>query len=718
MPTGRTIITRGCRVLTDAGTAVVTGWDADGIDFKNAFGDVEHVPWMALSDVRTIDNGMVEALTQPLRPLWDALDHSARIVALMRLEVVQEIVTGYRDGHPELARPDEPRCPFGPGFGLSKSRRCEEMAALLCQEKLADRVVQRRIRDGEIHSGGISSSTVRNWVRQWENEGLIGLIDGRSIHIAPRWDGIDEQFRDAVDRIINTLDGNPSTVSIRELDRRARVELREAGVNDLRTPQRKTQQYISWRLHTRGRTTRAQRSTMQREVSGTHSFEVVRPGQVVVIDATNADNLVFDALSGKAISVQILTAIDLATRVVLALRVVPLSANGLETMMMIYDVCRPFALAVEGTTIGSWRWCGLPEAVDLSDCQLGATSRVSVAPDVSALQGQHFIPAVLPNAMHADLGTNFHSMPVMALLGTLGIDVLPSRGGKPTDNPHMERWHETLQRGLQQIPGYKGRNVSQRGRLVAEEPLLTAGGLQNHLRQWVALDYHRSPHTGYVLPGTKEEMKARLCPLEIWDAMVQSTGRIDIPQQPDLIYQFLPIHWLTIRQAGVELWNLVYDSTLLDPYRHVPTGFFRAGDRAAPFFVDTNDLSRIWFRDPEPPHRVNPIEWRGAYQLNAPMTRSYVDAACQRIRQRGGNNVLTKDSATRQIVNELTRITDAPPDKKIGTKRGAAARRVEQSRADHEEAQVAQDRLTPAGPRGKMPLASIRRAWPDLLDDR
>ena len=47
-------------------------------------------------------------------------------------------------------------------------------------------------------------------------------------------------------------------------------------------------------------------------------------------------------------------------------------------------------------------------------------------------------------------------------------------------------------RGLQQIPGYKGRNVSGRGRLVSEEPLLTAPQLQQHPRRFIALDYHRS----------------------------------------------------------------------------------------------------------------------------------------------------------------------------------------------------------------------------------
>ena len=51
-----------------------------------------------------------------------------------------------------------------------------------------------------------------------------------------------------------------------------------------------------------------------------------------------------------------------------------------------------------------------------------------------------------------------------------------------------------------------------------------------------------------------------MCPLEMWDARIEATGRIDVPQTPDLIYQFLPVKWLTISHQGVECANLVYDS--------------------------------------------------------------------------------------------------------------------------------------------------------------
>jgi transposase InsO family protein len=179
---------------------------------------------------------------------------------------------------------------------------------------------------------------------------------------------------------------------------------------------------------------------------------------------------------------------------------------------MVYDICRPFSAFVQGTAMTDWRWVGLPAQLDLSETRMRA-KRLLISPDFTTLQGQHDIPSVRPDAIHADQGAIFVSLVFRATLCDLGIDLLLSRGGHPTDNPHVERWHETLQRALQQFPGYKGRNTSERGRIVSAEPLMTARELQDFLRRFVALDYHRSWHTGLILPGERNRRAAGRRPL-------------------------------------------------------------------------------------------------------------------------------------------------------------------------------------------------------------
>ena len=245
MTAGRTLLAEGVRVLTENGTAVVVAVLSTGVKFRDSIGDVVHVEWDKLSTVRAITDGEVAALTEPLRPMWDRLDDTTRTVVLARLEIVQEIITGYRDGHPELARPGEPRHPFGPGFGVSESRRCRAMAVLLGYEGQYDREFQRRVRDGEMQSAAYNPSTIRNWVRAWKSEGLSALIDGRSIRPSKLWDSIDQRYRAVATEVLDSLDGDRSTVSLQELDRRIRIRLQRDGVTGLETPQPITQEFLS-----------------------------------------------------------------------------------------------------------------------------------------------------------------------------------------------------------------------------------------------------------------------------------------------------------------------------------------------------------------------------------------------------------------------------------------------------------------------------------------
>lgn len=713
MSSGRTFLYRNARVLTDTGAELVLRSDSTGVDFRDCLNNVRHQDWSRLTNIQNIVDGRPVVLTPLLQPLWASLDGKARELALNKLEVVQEILTGYRDGHPELRRAGEPHPPFGPGFGVSEAQRAEAMAAVLTQEARGDRNLQRRLRDGELAALGTNASTIRNWVRNWRDKGLLGLIDGRQIRKALSWEVIDARYRAIAEEEFATLDGDRSNLAIQEMDRRVRVRLRNEGINDYHAPQRTTQRFLSNLKHQRGETTRSQRSKNLQNASGSTQYPGVRPGQVVAIDVTRSDNLVFDALNGKPLSVEIITAIDVATRVVLALRVIPMSANGFEAGLLLYDVCRPFSMLVAGTNVSDWRWVGLPETVDVSDTVKGPW-RQNIDPNLETLQGEHPIPSVMPDAIHCDNAAIFTSAHFRALLRDLQIDLLLSRPANPTDNPQVERWHETIQRGLQQISGYKGRNVSERGRLVANEPLVTAQELQLHLRKFIALDYHRHGHDGLIQASQEE---AKMCPLDLWDVMVEATGRIDVPQRHDLIYQFLPIKWGTIGPAGVEFSNLRYENPrVFDSLRYVEVGRFRDKDRAAPFFYDPNDVSRIWFHD-ETTDRIEPIEWVGRSKVDAPMTDLIVDELCRKIRRRGGNDVFKRGSTTELIIRELGELTTAK-SKADRRKAAAAAQRVQQSRIDHAEAQEAQDRTNPVRSIAPttLPTSSITRAWDNLLE--
>lgn len=671
----------GARILGDDRYLLVVAVGRHAITVETSTGERSEVAYTDIAG-SNVSGGAPTLRLATLEPWWSGLPDVVRRDALDRLEVVLEILTGYRWGHQRLAQLGEPFPPFGDP-AVSLHARCQRMADQLSYEAGVNRQALRRLEDGELASTKVSVNTVRRWVRNWQTAGLRSLVDKRSVKDRQGFEAIDDRVRAIADDVLARFDGDISKVNTTTIEADIRLQMKAEGLTDVVVPQRLFQEYLSERQRALGRNTRAQRSRhLRRKTSAHTSFPAMHPSHIA-IDATRADVLVWDELRERPVSVEILTAISVATRVVVGLRVTPRSGNALEAGLLLYDVMRPMAMLVEGTTVDDWRWCGVPESLDLSNVPVHRSPKRIVPPGQS-LQGIHFKPGVRPSSIRCDHGSVFLSEHFIALLRDFGIDLMLSRGSKPTDNPHVERFHETLQRAYQAIPGYKGRNVAERGRKVdaTGDALLTAAELERHLRRFVALDYHRSWHEGLVLPGAPS---ARLTPLEMWDAMHEATGRLHVPQHPDLIYQFLPIRWLTIGHAGVEYKNLTYDAPVLADFRNVRKGTFQADSRKAPFHYDPRDVSRIWFRHPDT-GRIHEIPWKARHWLDMPMGDWMHERALSRIAERGGNAALNRKSTWRQIIAELGQLTSAEETAEARAKGYAARLRWEQAQRDHAEA--------------------------------
>lgn len=711
----------GARLLSEDGYLLVTQIGRHAVTVESSAGASRDVPFGEISGAR-ITNGQAPRVASALEPWWSGLSEPIRRDALDKLEVIQEILTGYRWGHARLAQPGEPFVAVSDP-DLSETQRCEAMARQLSYERHADRQVLRRVQDGELRSTTLGPGTVQKWIRDWRDEGLRGLVDKRATQGRQGFDSLDERVRWIADDVFARFNGDDSKVNVTTIEAEIRLQMKREGLSRVSLPQRLFQEYLSERHRALGRTTRAHRSRHLRRAASAHkSFAAMHPAHLA-LDATRADVLVWDEVHECPRSVEVLTVVSVATRVIVALRVTPRSGNALEAGLVLYDAMRPMSMLVEGTTVDDWRWCGVPESLDLSDVAVHRAPSRLIPPGQSlqSIQGVHHKPAVTPVSIRCDHGSIFLSEHFTGLLRDLGVDLMLSRGSKPTDNPHVERWHETLQRAYQAIPGFKGRNVSERGRKVEAtgDALLTAGELERHLRRFTALDYHRSWHQGLVLPGAEQ---ARLTPLEMWDAMMEVTGRIHVPQHPDLIYQFLPIRWLTIGHAGVEYKNLTYDAPILDDFREIRAGTFQADSRKAPFHYDPRDVSRIWFRHPDS-GRIHEIGWKADYIKDLPLSDFIRDRAIANIKARGGNRTLKPDSARRQIIVELGQLTSAEETADSRAKAYAARLRWEQAQRDHAEATEAAERfeqsdgvVTPLRRRGRddaTPGYDVDEVWPD-----
>lgn len=671
----------GARLLMPNGPAVVTAIERHGTNLRTALGEDEFLRWDRLVVRETGWDG-VQAIHLSVETWWSRLHDITKTETLLKVEVVLEVLTGYRDGLVELARPGEPFHPFGEGYGASLTQRVTAMARQISFERGVDRVFTRRLLAGELASETVSANTVRLWVKAWQRDGMRGLVDGRKTRGRQGFEALDPRFVRVAEEEFNSYNGDKSLDNLNEIERRIRVRLKNEGVTDLHLPQKLVQQYLSARYEAIGDTVRANKAKAQRKQSSPTSYAATHPGHFA-IDVTRADNLVWDDVHERVYSVEVITVLSVPTRLVVALRVVPKSASALEAGLALYDAMRPFSMVVDGTTVDSFRWCGIPLSLDFGANPIHAHGHGRVRTD-RALQGIHIKPGITPTSLRADNGSIFLSAYFRSLLRDFGVDLMPSRGSRPIDNAHVERWHESLQRAYQQIPGFKGRKVDERGRMVmdADQPLLTARELETHLHRFIALDYHRNPHDGIKLPGLEN---GKFTPLERYEMLAPAAGRILVPQHPDLVYQFLPVRWLKIGNAGVRYRGLTYDGEALNDLRDLRPGTFREGDDRIPFLYDPRDRGHLWHRDHRT-DRIHELTWRDTHLTEAPLSDVVVQGAIDLIKARGGNNVLSKRSVMLEIIDVLTELTTAPTSEEWQPKLAAARLRHEQARVDHDEA--------------------------------
>ena len=619
----------GSRVLLPDGIGIVQQTTDRGFQVRSVHGELVEVAFTAIQPAGA------GAVHPSLEPWWSGLPEQARAGALAKLEIVQLVTTGYREGHVALARDDEPSWPFSDP-GQSEARRIEAAARLVQQQNSANPTVAKRIAYGDLATVPGSASSIKRWVAQWRREGIRALVDQRAARRTPDSDRVDPEYRAVAEELVAGFTGGRSAVTKVEIDRQIRMELARRGLT-VRTPQRATERFVSELVDAAGATPRAQHSHHLREVAGHSQVMAVRPGQIVAVDATRCNNLVVDPYDGTPRSVEILTAIDVASRVVLACRVCPMSANSNDLRYLLYDILREFHTVVDGASINDWRWAGVPETISLTDATLRVKGpgRASLTIRGRPLTGVHINPSVWPDGFRVDRGSINLSAQTRLVLADLGIDLLPNRGGKSNDNAHIERWWETLEGALQGIPGYKGRNPSERGTLVADEPLMTWEGLQAYLHWWIATTYHRRSHSNLHLPD--DPRGPHVTPLEMFDALQGAAGRIDVAQHPDLLYQLLDVVWLTPGHAGVEHRGLTYSADILTAEGATYTGRFRPIDRAMPFFVDPHDEGQIWYQDGN--NTVHEVPWTGRDRTRVPMTSKVVDRGRAIIRSRHGRNL-------------------------------------------------------------------------------
>ncbi|MEV6699676.1 helix-turn-helix domain-containing protein [Streptomyces sp. NPDC051453] len=508
---------------------------------------------------------------------------------LERAGHVREMLTGFRSGSEDLARPGEPRPEYASDRPLMA--RYEAKAAEL-------RVTER---------------TVRRWARAFRQFGEAGLVatsraDGGLGNADPRW------LEVAVEVLKEyAQESRPSVkVVLEEIEARVKARFEQAEVVvPARTTAYRWMQELERRHPTFRLSTQRNRDIADRPRGVFGKLRPTRPGEYVLMDTTRLDVFALDPVTLRWMQAELTVAMDWYTRCIIGLRVTPVSTKAIDAAAVLYQTYRPQPAPESWPREAAWPEHGIPCGV-LVEAQ-------AVHGPTTGVWG----PKVAPETLIVDHGKIYLSAHLTSVCSRMGISVQPARLRTGRDKGPVERFFRTLREGLlQRLPGYKGPSIHSRGLNPEKDAFFFHHELEAIIREWIAVDYHRAPHEGLLDPYLP---KVELSPAAMFEHGLARAGYIEVPRDPHLAFEFLDVTMRTVQPYGVEINGRRYNGGCLDNLRDMAGSGIDLDKRRLPFFADPDDVTRIHFRDHE--REWHTLQWEHAPSLSMPLSEEALQFA-------------------------------------------------------------------------------------------
>jgi putative transposase len=428
----------------------------------------------------------------------------------------------------------------------------------------------------------VSARSVRRRRQNYQDRGLLGLVDQRALRQPTAFGRADQVVVEAMRAAINeAADASTRTASF-ILWRTAQILAEQYGA-EAALPSERTL-YRLFAALSRGKhvtgSARARRSLANRPQGVFSELPASAPGELMQIDSTPLDALVLldDGVAGR---VELTGMVDVATRSITAAVLRPTTkaadASALLARTIAPEPMRP----------------GWPEALRMSRSVLPHRALVDIDARMEHAAAR---PVIIPETIVCDHGKVFVSQAFRASCRFLGINFQPARKGTPTDKPHIERTILSVGTLFTQfLSGYVGRGVEHRGRAVENEPLWTLTEVQDLLDEWIVTTWQNRPHDALrdpLAPGRA------FTPNEKYAALVETAGYLPVALGADDYIELLPAKWQSIGPSGVRINRRTYDSAALDELglRGQPSGI-TARKGKWQIHHDPYDISRVWVRD-------------------------------------------------------------------------------------------------------------------------
>lgn len=522
------------------------------------------------------------------------LSDAERKEIVERAAHIREVLTGFRSGSEELALPGEPKPEYRTDVPLS--RRYASKAREL----------------------GAGLRSIERWVQQFQKYGEAGLVSTRDRRSAGLGAKVDPRWTDtAVEVMVEHTDQSRPSQTMVITRTNARVVAR-FGEGVVEVPSRATAFRVLAELENRYPTfrlsTKRNRDIAARPSEAYGKLRPTRPGEYLLMDTTRLDVFALDPLTLRWVQAELTIGMDWYTRCVTGIRVTPVSTKSVDAAAVLYQAYRPRPPGRDWPTHAVWPEHGIPRAVLVDVDAVDGTMKGAGAAG----------PAIVPETIVVDHGKIFVSDHLTSVCQRMGVSIQPARLRTGRDKGPVERFFRTIREDLlQALPGYKGPDVHSRGLDPESEAFFYLDELEAIIREWVAVVYHHRPHDSLVdphLPGL------RMSPAMMFEHGMARAGYIEAPRDPDLAYEFLKTEWRKVQHYGVDFGGRRYNGAALNSYRNMTSPYTGKAKGRWPIHHDPDDVTRIYFRDPET-RAWSTLMWEHAASMDMPLSEDALQFA-------------------------------------------------------------------------------------------
>ncbi|MCL7382516.1 Mu transposase C-terminal domain-containing protein [Streptomyces sp. 35G-GA-8] len=470
----------------------------------------------------------------PAAAVWADVPLPARERAMAWLRHIREVETGL---------------PGGPGSGGVPRPEYDPQVFTLAEREHA--------KAKELAGRGwtkVSRPTVQRMRLAYQRQGLLGLVDKRSLRASSPTGRTDERVVAAVLEALRVRRGRSKTTTVQVIELAEQIVAQTHGKGRVTLPARSSLYRLVKALADPAEPPGSPARTATGPDGAGGTAPALRPAERVHV-ATARLGIEAVGEDGRAVAVSVTCALDGATGCVLAAVLHPQQAAPVELSVLLAE------MAVPRTARPGWREMlrAAHEALPLPQRLMPLDARIEAA--VAR-------PAALPQTLVFDPAAAAVTPWFLAVCESLGVSLeaapVRRRGLHRVAGETVQTLGGLFTRHCADLAGARGvvHPSDSAGRQA--EAFFSLPHLRDVLDEWITARWHTRPQQALRHPLLP---KAALGPQEMWRVLLGVAGSVPVPLSGQDFAELLPVQRQAVTESGIRLGGRRYDHECLDEHR-------------------------------------------------------------------------------------------------------------------------------------------------------